>query len=273
MKKDLPYAFPIKIRGTIEDSIAASIYMIECNLENGYRITLPDAAYYLACKYTVAQDNNKQFSGQDQKYFSPTEVKIFIIKLKIDRGKQLTNEEQIFYFEFLKQRYNERIKIIKKEINKTIDNEKRIKTLYISDYRRLLTLAKDFDQVTLINWFIPIYLDFKAFVHIYVRHVDETKFGIRNSKPRSFFNYKYDLIFKLLRKVLETDRENIENHFLEVEIAIGTNNELGKRAKYFKGKKGIAPIEYNGDKFALEIESNGRIASFYQLYTATPTQV
>jgi hypothetical protein len=265
MKKDLPYSIPIKIPFEIGAGLAAHIYRIERNLEESYRPTLYDLEFYLACVYVFCDLD--QTDKKDHENFTRPRVQAMITRIKLDKGIEINEVERKHYQEFLNTRHKDRIAIVKKEVARTMDNEKRIETLYLSDYRRLIEVIRNFDQETLIDWFIPIHLDFKGFVHIYVRHVDETKFGvIQNGKPRSFLKYKYELILRLLKKILEKEKEEIKEHFIEVIIGIETKGDYGKVHKYFRGIMGRPPIEYNGDKFALEIESTGRIAAFYQLY-------
>ncbi|MBS1593441.1 MAG: hypothetical protein JST90_03905 [Bacteroidetes bacterium] len=262
MKKNLPFSIPSRLKYDVEMALCAHIYLIDRNIKESYEITKEDLYRYLAAKYVLNQESLQEYL---EELVSIPSVYALVVHFKFDLGIAVSDEEAEYYFNWLSLRHQARKAIIRKEILRTVDNEKRINSHYISDYKTLLKIAAEFDQVTFIHWFVCIFLDFERYIHIYVRHVEETKFGNPNNKPRTFFSYKHELIFQLLKKVLLQEEEHIKNHFLEVRIAQSTSGRYGTLSKYLRGKKGRPAIEYNGDKFAIEIEITGRIMSFYQL--------
>jgi hypothetical protein len=96
----------------------------------------------------------------------------------------------------------------------------------------------------------PIYLTFERFVHIYARHVAETQIGERFSGDKTVFQYKLDDIKYLLKMVIETVNDEIQNHFKET--ADQPFRRLGKRAVYI-----------DGHYYRLVIEPSGSILDFH----------
>jgi hypothetical protein len=125
-------------------------------------------------------------------------------------------------------------------------------------------MIKNFNDITLLDWFIPIVLDFKKFAHIYVKHVEETKFGEGQFKVRSFFDYKHTEILSLIKKVLSQEKEAIRDHFLLVSVGHNLNNKSNIK-DYHRGFGKYPPIILGEDKFRLTIDKMDLFNHFIKL--------
>ena len=145
------------------------------------------------------------------------------------------------------------------EIQRTGINAQKLTLGNSLHLRNLLTIVREFDdEITLIRWFVPVKLSFKKCVHIYVKHVEETKFAEGAFKIRTFFNYRFDEILKLLKVVLRQEEDAIKEHLLYVSIADQTNHPEFK--KDYRNES----IEFNSDTFTLAIDINGYVTKFHQ---------
>ena len=122
---------------------------------------------------------------------------------------------------------DKRKEIIKKEISRTNINGKILNQINYKNseyYRELLNLTNQFVDITILDYFIPIVLTYERLVHIFIKHVEETKFGDGKFKNRTFFDYRSSEIWTLIKTIIKIDEENIKEHFIENAV----NRDLGK---------------------------------------------
>jgi len=182
-------------------------------------------------------------------------VLINVLRLKSLKERLLDDEEMLvrdYYINRIKRKYE----LIEKEIKKTGIKLKEIGNKYLDDFENLKKVCSDFETETLIDWFIPIYWDLERFLHIYVKHVLETKFGEGQFKSRTFFQYQYEDIGVLLKQVLKQEEQSIKEHFLEIKLKIHSRDYH---------RYGPNAIIYNHDRYKLHINNEGRLLSFHQL--------
>lgn len=193
------------------------------------------------------------------------EINFHLIRLKILDKIEINEEEKIFFNSIRRVKVEERKTIIKKQISTTTLKGKILNSINHNNsiyYKELLNLTSDFSDITILDWFIPIVLKYERLIHIFVGHVEETKFAESQKKHRTFFSYKPDEIWPLLKVLIKQESESIENHFTEN----SANQDLGKSElmKVYH-RNSLNPILFDGDKFALEINKNGIIMRFHQL--------
>lgn len=123
-------------------------------------------------------------------------------------------------------------------------------------------MTSSFTDITILDWFIPIILKYKTLIHIFVKHVEETKFGKGQFKKRTFFSYSHDEIWILLKTLINQESENIKDHFLE-NCASWHLNKPNEMKPYHRNTRN--PILYDGDRFVLSIDKNGFITKFHQI--------
>jgi hypothetical protein len=194
-----------------------------------------------------------------------TDVNFHLLRLKVNDKIELREKEKELFNHLRREKVNERKVIIKKEIGRLTLKGKIRNTINHTnslDYKELLYLTRSFGDVTLLDWFIPIVLKYERLIHIFVRHVEETKFAESQTKKRTFFSYKSTEIWTLLKTLIKQEAEEIKEHFIENSV----NYSLGKpelMKAYHRTEKN--PILYDGDNFSLEIDKNGFIMKFHQI--------
>jgi hypothetical protein len=190
-------------------------------------------------------------------------VRFEMISLGIEQNEEIRKDDEEFYFRMRRERALERKRIVKKEITRVVNNAKSITLTNSCYYRELLTIVTKFNDVTLIDWFVPIKLTFEKLVHIYVKHVEETKFGEGQFKRRSFFDYKHTEILSLLKAVLAQEEEDIKEHFLFVALGY-SKKSAGIVKDYHRGWGKFEKLIFDNRDFTLSIDKDGFIQSFYQ---------
>lgn len=268
MKKDV--ANLIKINSDYSPAKAESLLLWRFGkaIKEGY--PLPHNDFYLYCALQIKRNG---FENLPEKFKDSivvsgqleVEIQFHLLRLKLLDGTEITNEERIFFSELRRAKVNLRKVIIKKEIGKTMLKGKIVNTIShtnSSDYKELLKLTSAFSDITLLDWFIPIVLKYDRLIHIFVRHVEETKFAESQTVKRTFFSYKSEEIWVLLKTIIKREAEDIKEHFIEnaASLALG-KPELMK--PYHRNP--YNPILFDGDKFAISIDKNGFIMKFHQL--------
>ncbi|MCA0363787.1 MAG: hypothetical protein LCH67_07065 [Bacteroidetes bacterium] len=265
MKKKIPNLINVDIPYGAESVEAFHLMTIQNDIKSGYSISYYDFDLYCAIiirLYGIDKlpENIRNYCMQDDKLKDNSLFQK--IRLMKQLGKVFSEEEVSFFQDHLRRKVRERKQILRDEIKRTGINPLKL-TVGNSPYLRLLlSIVRDFDdELTLIHWFIPVKLTFKKFVHIYVKHVEDTKFSEGAFKNRTYFNYETEEIFTLLKAVLRQHEEEIKEHLLYISIA-NENNHPEYKNLYMNNW-----ISYNGDTFALAIDNNGYITKFHQKNT------
>jgi len=264
MKKRVPNL--VKINTTYKPIEAEKMLIWRYNrmVEEGYTIPLHDYCVYCALiKRHMSKDILARILIDDKNV--KERVRFEYLYMKIENGESISQEELVFYRKWLNKLSIEMKEILKKEIARTNLKGKLLNNLSrgnSKEYETLIELAREFRSLTLLDWFIPIVLTYKMRIHIFVKHVEETKFAEGNYKVRSFFQYHHDEIFTLLKSILRNNEDEIKEHFLENSIKRLDGN-LNEMKDYIRKKKN--PIKFDGDTFHLWIDKNGFIKQFFQV--------
>lgn len=265
MKKDIPGV--IKIEVPIDPEITEDLLLSHYNdiISNNYVFAFHDFYIYAAIllrRYPLndISDSIKELILQDGEI--KPEIRSNMVLLSLEKKEKLSPEDEEFYWQQKFIIAKERKRIVRKEIERTGFKKEAINSSIY--FRELIKIIKNFTDFTLIDGFIPIILTFEKFVHIYIKHVEETKFGEGQFKRRTFFTYKHNDILLLLRKLLEQEEEDIRGHFLNNSIGFKLNDMTMVKA-YHRGFKNFPPIRLEKDEFRLSISKLGFIESFYQV--------
>lgn len=264
MKKIVPNL--IRIKTNYDPTVTEGLLVWRYNriIDNGYTFPLHD--YYTYCALLLRNeeiDNVPQImkNGNELK----PEIKFEIINFQINNKEKISNDDLKFHIASRQGIVEDKKRIIKHEISRTNLNGKLLKTIspYNSNYyRTLLHLTREFREITLLDWFIPIVLTYERLIHIFIKHVEETKFGDGQFKHRTFFEYRPDEIWILLKTIVKNETQSIQEHFLENSM----NHELDRLSlmkDYRRSSRN--PIILNEDRFVLTIDKNGFIKQFHQL--------
>lgn len=232
-------------------------------IEEGYAFPLHDFYCYCALiirHFGIDKLPREWLDGDEIK----SKVKFELINLQITNEEKVSDEDFQFHLQEIRKIVVKRKAIIKKEIARTNLKGKILNSINHTNsnfYRTLLRLTNEFSDITLMDWFIPIVLTYERLIHIFVKHVEETKFADGQFKRRSFFEYRPDEIWTLLKTIIKFEKKEIEDHFLLNSV----NLQLGKEdlMKAYR-RNNSNPIKFNGDEFVLAIDCNGFITQFYQ---------
>lgn len=272
MKKTIPNILNVLIPYEIDFFENLHLHTIQEDTKNGYAISKHDLEIY--CAILIRHFGLEKLPEKWNSYCTENgKIKdgIFFqtLRLKIQLNSHLNESDKQFYRSYLTNKIRRRKQIVKDEIKRIGVNPNKITIHNSNYYRTLLSIISSFDdEITLIRWYIPIKIKFDKIVHIFVKHVEETKFGEGQFKERSFFDYQYDQIWLLLRQVLKQEENSIKDHFLEISTA-ELFNEREKIKQYHRGFKKFPDIIYNGDAFALSIDINGYVTKFHQKQLST----
>jgi hypothetical protein len=108
----------------------------------------------------------------------------------------------------------------------------------------------EFHDKRLTHGKFPVWLDYNRFLHIFLRHVNETNPG-GTFENKTRFQYLIDDILDLIPRVLDVVEEEIQRHFVE------TPEQNFKR-------HGEMSVYYNGDYYAIDINPSGLLMTFYK---------
>lgn len=267
MKKDVPYTIKIEVPYDRDILEGLFFWRFKKIMEEGYTFAMHD--FYLYSAILIRLDLLEKLPQDIQEYIVQDgkikpEILFQKIALAIEKGEEITDEERDIYFKTKYKEAKRRKEIVKKEIGRTGINPAKVNinnSLYL---RELLNITREFSDLTLMDWFTPIVLTFEKFVHIYVKHVEETKISDGLFKKRSFFDYKHTEILTLIKRIISQEEKDIQEHFLKNNF--GDKMNLKEMVKdYHRGFGKYSPINFGGDLFRLSINKHGFIETFYQI--------
>jgi len=254
-KKEIPNTININInintKGT--DLFKLALYNLNMRLDNGGLL--------------IENEWNKYYGYSI--HYHPELKKIEILREKLyDKSGRILEKVRFFelvaaytnsnftvtekneFLGLLRKRKKERFEVLKGELRKSNINSIEIfKTnhpeIYVEIHKTVL--AFEDEVLTFSKSLIPVYWDFKSYLHIYLRHCSELQ-PSGHFKSKTPFAYSQKDIRRILKMAVEKLEDTIQNK-LSQGIDFRT---YGEKALYF-----------NGNYYSMRIESNGRIDSFY----------
>jgi hypothetical protein len=267
MKKEVPYA--IKVEIPYDSDILEDLFLQRFDniIKNGYTFAMHD--YYLFCAILIRLNPLEKLpqiikDSIIQNGKVKPEILFQKIALAIEKFEKIEKDELDFYFKTKYEEAKRRKDIVKKEIQRTGKNPLKVNINNSVYFRELLNIIKEFSDLTLMDWFVPVVLTFEKYVHIYVKHVEETKISDGQFKNRSFFDYKHTEILTLIKRIISMEEKDIKEHFYKNHIGHETNQK-GMIKDYHRGFGKYPPISIGQDIFRLTISKYGFIESFYQI--------
>lgn len=268
MKKIVPNLIRINTEYTAVEAENLFLWRCERTISHGYSFSITDFNCY--CGLLIKREGLENLHPKIVNYILENgeikrEIKYELLRLKTLDNQELTEEEKLFFNNERRTLVDKRKEIIKKEIGRTNINGKILNQISYKNsdyYRELLNLTNQFVDITILDYFIPIVLTYERLVHIFIKHVEETKFGEGQFKTRTFFNYRSSEIWTLIKTIIKIDEENIKEHFIENAV----NRDLGKPDLMIEYRRNVNnPIMIENDKFALTIDKNGFIKMLHQI--------
>ncbi len=241
------------------------------NLNDGYQLSPSDSRLFCAIllrKHSVDElpKGLRDYCLENGKIRDS--IRFEMVTLGLEKDEAIPEDFTQRYIQMRMDRAKTRKAVVLKEVGRVIRNAHKLTMKNSPDYNELVRIVIQMnDSLTLIDWFIPIQLTFECYVHIYVKHVEETKFGEGQFKNRSFFDYKHTEILTLIKSVLKSIEDEIKEHFLHVAISRDQPEEELFKGWYKEFKRGCGPhppLIYDNRKFWLKITKEGIIDMFFQ---------
>lgn len=209
-----------------------------------------EAIHLRPCREQAELIRSKFFDEDGNKHKM---VRFYELKAKLYNMK-ISEPEMEEYFSIWKERTSKRIEILKGEIkrstNKTLEQ---FNSEFPQTYKSLINNLIYFEEDVLEyhQTFIPIYWDFRSYLHIYLRHCKELEIE-GHFEDKTKFQYTQKDIRRLLCIAISDLHEKINER-----LSNGSDFRIyGDKSLYF-----------NGNYYSLRIEKDGRVDSFYPLKT------
>ena len=190
----------------------------------------------------ITADPYKQFND-NEKAIRYHELNAKLTDLTIDEGDMKE------FAQLMIERYNERENLIKVEIERSGGKIEAAAEKYGDEIKNLKKAAHSFNEDIILFGEKMVFLDLERFLHIYARHAEETHVG-DGFGDKTLFQYKYDDIIRIIKAVVESESDAIQEHF---KTNLNRNFvRMGKRSTY-----------YEGHYYRIEIEPSGRLLTFH----------
>ena len=252
-KKEIPHTLNININPNKTNVCRLAIYSMNLRLNSGGMLIKGEWDEY--CGYSIYfSPELKEIEFFKQKIFlangsMKSEVRFYELVAK-NYNSNIKEDELNEFDELLKVRKLQRFEILETELTKTgINLLEKFKVVHPKIYEEIYKVALVFkDEVLNFHYPpIPIYLDFRAYLHIYLRHCEELQ-PDGHFKGKTVFSYKYDDIRRVLKIAIEKLQDRIQD-----KLSMGLDFRVyGERTLYF-----------NGNYYSMRIEKNGRVDSFH----------
>lgn len=167
----------------------------------------------------------------------------------------ISRKEMKKMMELLTSRYNTRIAILSQELKDAGTSLEKLKDKNPEMANYLIAKVQNFHQkrFNLMGKY-PLYLDLKGYVHMLLRHIEEAQF---KNKYKEKTKFQYD----------ENDIEIVMNEVLSL---VNRDYQEFKESKPTESfvKKDKNSYYFNGDYYAIIVNADGSIATFYKRGTS-----
>lgn len=244
---------PIKLEVDFSD-VDTDAFTLGCyNMLESNGVRLCHFEEDLCNSIRLKRNNGKVPEGLEDKFIDKETGQIYTgIKYQYlkDNILNLTDSEREELSTIIKDRTNARVSLLMEEFKRTTDNLKDTLALNQSNVLKFVSMAGFFEPIRLLVIKQPLWLDFDRLIHIFNRHVNEIKVGERTANKTSF-QYKIDDIIRLIKLVLESIHDEIEQHYIDFPN------------KPFK-RQGEMSVFYHGDYYVIGINEDGKLMDFYK---------
>ncbi len=265
-REPLQNRFDIKGKKEIQNVIKVSFDPSGTSLQ---RLELYNLTSRLKAGYKLFSDEENKYWGY-KLFFNADQVSKDDLKKLIDPLTGKVKEEIRFYqlkaeyfnteytdtpkindelSNLLKKRSKANIDLLKEDLKRSSERLTEIGKKYNDNLRVIIKYCLEFEDEVLLPYELPIWWDFERFLHIYIRHVKETKIGER-FEDKTVFQYKFRDIKRIISGVLRSIYKEILQHFKD--NPTNTFKRLGKRSVY-----------HDGNYYRVEIEPSGRLVTFH----------
>jgi hypothetical protein len=176
-------------------------------------------------------------------------IEMCYLKIKLEKGI-ISKEEQLKREQYIAKFANQKLEILKEELQNAGTNLKKLSSENPNLCKFLLTGTYKFMNERLNNESgKPIYIDWRGFLHIYFRHVEE--FKVSNAfVAKDKFLLKPKDVTSVIKKVIDSVNEEIQSFW---------KLKSGQRFS----KYGDQSLYFLGDYYTFHIEGDGRLSTFH----------
>ena len=250
-RKEIPNTIYVPFDDTGITPAQLGHYLHKQKFTDGY--TLIQREWDEFCGYFLYTKETASIGLFKDKIYTPgglvrKEVRFYELAAKT-YAQKISKEEDEEFSVLLRNRTIQRLDIFKEELKRSgITDIAIFVREHPEIYVEVLKSAVTFEDevLSVYNTKYPVYMDFKSYLHVYLRHCDELQpEGAFKLKSRFQYNQKD------IQRVLKIAIENLEDK-IEERLSKGLDFRT-------YGDKGLY---YNGNYYALRIESTGRLDSF-----------
>ena len=251
-EKEIPNTInvPFNPKGTHPAKL--SLYVLNMRLQHGSPLIEKQWNQYLG--YSIYfEPELKQSAVIKQRILKQggsikDEVRFYELTAKM--ADNLTEDEKVELSDLLKKRTQKRLSLLTEEIAaNNYQSLEKFKKEHTAIYQEIYRWSLVFEEETLTHseYPIPIYWDFRSYLHIYLRHCKELQ-------PEGTFKTKTPFSYneKDIRRILKIAVEKLEPKIQE-------RLQAGKDFRIFGEKS----LYYNGNYYFMRVEPNGRVESFH----------
>lgn len=230
------------------------LYNLNARLKSGYKLFTEEENKYWG--YQLFFNPEKVTKEEFTKLIDPLtgkvkeEVRFYQLKAEYFNSKSPdppTISEELA--EFLHKRGKAKSELLKEELKRSSEKLSDLGKKYNDNIRTIIRSCLGFEDEVLLAYELPIWWDFERFLHIYIRHVKETKVGER-FEDKTIFQYKFRDIRRIVSSVIKGIYKEVLQHFKDNPTV--TFKRIGKRSVY-----------HDGNYYRVEIEPSGRLITFH----------
>jgi hypothetical protein len=215
-------------------------------------ILIPDSMdFYLAMKmfYEPDEISEEEHILIHENGNVKTNIERKFLEIKIEKEISSKDEEERF-FELTKIHSTANLEILKQELERAGTNLSELYTTNAGLFYHLLKGTYQYIPEQL-NGFKgrPIYLDWKGYIHIFTRHVEEFSVGERFADKGKLLWHPSDVIPVMKNVIMKVDDE-IQEFWQE--------HPSSRYSKY-----GIESLYFKGDYYTFHVEADGTVSTFH----------
>ena len=191
--RNLPDPITIKSNFSDVDEEEMVLWLNNQRLKDGYKLIPEEINRHngiILRKYEaqMPEEHLKNFMDEDTGEVKK-ELKYHYLNSKYYKDL-LTDNEKIEFENLIKDDVNEKINILRKELQKSQQKWREIGIDYKQALAWLIQFSSSFRPERLTHGKIPVWWDYEGLLHIYMRHVSETRVGER-FESKTVFQYKF----------------------------------------------------------------------------------
>ena len=162
--------------------------MYTSRLSSGYPLIEAERQEYLALQFyyeELSENEKNEALDADTGLLKPA-IRYHFLEIKF-MNSDLTPEEDEDFKRLQDERSKPKIELLRAELNRSSERLKDIAVHHKDPLNRVIVIAAQFEDEVILPYKFPIWWNFERFLHIYIRHVKETKV-VERFAEKTIFN-------------------------------------------------------------------------------------